>query len=64
MTNVCERCGQLPRQRGERFCSPCRKELFKRMCESGYLTPLPWEGRPRGTGQREDVQETRQGLER
>lgn len=60
----CETCPS-PAIRGERFCKLCRKAVLLRLREEGYLTTVPWgSGRGRTTEQREDVRETRHGLDR
>ena len=39
MTNerMCEKCGQLPAIKKERFCKDCKKRVFAELKANGYL---------------------------
>jgi hypothetical protein len=55
----CENCGR-GKVTGERYCATCRKALLKKMEESGYLTPKPFE-KWRTSDMQEDQRETKWG---
>lgn len=44
----CENCGRFRRIRGQRYCSPCKARVLRKMFESGYLSPGPVEQSYRG----------------
>lgn len=60
---LCVRCAAFPKVKGERYCALCRKKVLAEMKASGYLTPLPWMGRNRGTEYKENIRETKYGID-
>ena len=62
MAERCERCGDKPLSRSDRYCKKCRKEVIEELKASGYLAPrlLP-SGINRTAEQRENVYETKHG---
>lgn len=66
MNDQCERCNDRPRKKGDRYCTPCAKQVLAELKASGYLTRAPltpgaWSGKNRTSEQRENTQETKHG---
>lgn len=67
---VCERCAESFRVPGtspsHRFCPPCRKAVIKELDEAGKLQKRVYGhvGQQRTAEQREDVRETKRGIDR
>lgn len=62
---LCERCTAAPARSNERFCKDCRKAILAELKGTGYLTPRAFVGRSyRPPEKREDVRETKRGIDR
>lgn len=62
---ICQRCGELESNRCEKYCTNCRKAVLRELDAAGYLTKRPqYKERYRTPEKREDIHETKRGVER
>lgn len=61
----CERCADLAIS-GNRFCKACKKLVLQELADSGYLMKRVYGhiGQGRTTDQKEDLRETKRGMDR
>lgn len=60
---LCERCQMRPKlvEKGNRFCSVCKKQVLAELRQSGYLSALPQGSFFRSSDARENTRETKFG---
>jgi hypothetical protein len=60
---VCERCGAPALGRHYRFCIGCANRVLGELEEVGYLEPLAWIEEYRSKSARENIRETKFGID-
>lgn len=63
LVKLCERCNTKQAVRGNRYCKECRKIVLDEMKKVGYLKPKPSGRNYRSTEKREDIRETKDGID-